>query len=411
MMAPRVSFPMSPIGEPVNPGAVKEIFARFAVSATAPVVPALGPNHHAAVLRPPPSRPRSKRTGATPKPQDCKAAHPADSNGDEQISREEFERYAESIWATKTPGLTVPPRLSRAARSCAAMAWAPKEIVCPDAVPTILRKRRRAPSSRGGAGKHWQAFLHGRADKRRDELSEKQARGELYHVERIVASRHDGTQLLVKWLGYSEDESTWELRSSFSEPDELRKIAEYEASLPRPAAATQRTQSQHRDLSADLSLAANRSEGAAAAFGASPRAMEMASLLMEPQHHRPEPLAGPGEEQCRFDAFSPNTSLAADLLSRSLHHSGAPQGILRGAGAEGQGDSLENEPVSLSQSSASTEEMEAEAVHARPTTEGALDLAMPCPLCRRDIKHAAADLDGIVACFPCMRAHVMYQGE
>ena len=108
MMAPRVSFPMSPIGEPVNPGAVKEIFARFAVSATDPVVPALGPNHHAAVLRPPPSRPRSKRTGATPKPQDCKAAHPADSNGDEQISREEFERYAESIWATKTlSGLTV----------------------------------------------------------------------------------------------------------------------------------------------------------------------------------------------------------------------------------------------------------------------------------------------------------------
>ena len=362
-MVPRVSLPMSPIGEPVHPEAVKGSFARLAVSTAAPVVPVLGPNDRVVMLSPPSSRPTS------------------------------------------------PPRLSRAARSCAAMAWAPKEIVFPDPTPTILRKRRRAPSSRGGAGQHWQTFLHRRADKRRDELIEKQAGGQLYHVERIVGSRHDGTELLVKWLGYSEDESTWELRSSFSEPDELRKIAAYEASRSRSAAVRQRTQSQHPDSSSGLSLTASLTEGAAAAFGASPRAMEIASLLMEPQHHRPEPVTAPSEAQCTFDAFSPNTSLAADLLSRSLHHSGAPKESQRGAGPEEQDESLENEQVSFSQSSASTEVTEADAVHARPTTEGTLDLAMPCPLCRSDIKHAAADLDGILACFPCMRAHVMYQGE
>ncbi len=325
------------------------------------------------------------------------------------------------------------PRVSRSARTRAAMAWAPKEIIFPQATPTILRKRRRAASSRSGAGKHWQTFLHDRADRMRDELVEKEGElhekheAELYHVERIIASRHAGSQLLVKWRDYPEDESTWELRSSFSHPDELRIIAEFEASPSSAAAAdhaekqqgqrdTNRLSQQH-DSRGDSLLSARRNAGAAA-FGASPRAIEIASLLMEPQHHRPEPLAAPGQEPCSFDGASPNTSLVADLLSRSLHqesdtsHGEAQEEeIRRETALEEQGDSLENGSVSLSQSSTSTEEMEAEAVDARSTVEGTLDLAMPCPLCRKDIMHAAADLDGILACFPCMRSHVMYQGE
>jgi hypothetical protein len=343
---------------------------------------------------------------------------------------------AKGLWSRQTarcrPAVSPPPpagrrsspprRVSRSARNRAAMAWAPQEIIFPEATPTILRKRRRAPSSRSGVGKHWKTFLHDRADRMRDELAEQETKlpekheFELYHVERIIASRHTGTQLLVKWRGYPEDESTWELRSSFSQPDELRIIAEFEA--PPSSAATadlagkqqsqENTNRSQHGSSGDRSLVATRTAGAAV-FGASPRAIEMASLLMQPQQHRAEPLAELGQEPC-FDGASPNTSLAADLLSRSLQQeSDASHGEVQQDGV--QGDSLENRSVSFSQSSTSTEEMEAEAVHARSTVEGTLDLAMPCPLCQRDIRHAAADLDGTLACFPCMRAHVMYQGE
>eukprot|EP01046_Picozoa_sp_COSAG06_P096779 COSAG06_NODE_42893_length_377_cov_0.920863_1_plen_68_part_01 len=68
------------------------------------------------------------------------------------------------------------------------MGWAPKEIIFPEGMPTILRKRPRGqPSKQGGAGKDWKEFLHGRVDKRRRELIESQGADELYYVERIIA--------------------------------------------------------------------------------------------------------------------------------------------------------------------------------------------------------------------------------
>lgn len=441
--------------------------------------------------------------------------------------------------------LTPPHTPNRSARSEAAMGWAPKEIIFPEGMPTILRKRPRGqPSKQGGAGKDWKEFLHGRVDKRRRELIESQGADELYYVERIIASRRAGTELLVKWVGYSQEESTWELRSTLSSPGELTLVAEYDAMHPQAAAAaviaetsdrlpwsdkesqllsrlveqegegswqqksshfpTKRTaralQHQWHRIGAQFqqhsaaesaggagghSLTASSSSssshgastepspgGGEAIFGASPRTMEMASMLIQRPHqqqHHQQPAAAStadvgaiagddGQQQGddgSTDAASPNTSLAADLLSRSLLHqesddSFGGQAAGQAAGAAGaaaassfssamssagrprrseslerstdshpyaaqqreQEQAAEDAPaLSLSQSSTSTEEMDEDAVDARATIAGTLDLAMPCPLCRRDIMHAAADLDGTLACFPCMETHVTHNGK
>jgi len=135
---------------------------------------------------------------------------------------------------------------------------------------------------------------------------------------------------------------------------------------------------------------------------------------------------------------SPDATLAADLLSQfetsheqetsqqhTLSQSEQPAAAWRDPGLDhhplhdpvsrtassGSDDSVQG-AVSLSQDSSTTDEMEPPAVvQARATVGGTLDLAMPCPLCRESIVHASADIDGVLACYPCMETHVAHNGE
>ena len=224
-------------------------------------------------------------------------------------------------------------RAAKLSRSRQAMRWAPRDITFPDAAPTILRKRQRVAC----AAQDWTSFLHARADKRKEELEEAQGADELYYVERILESRKIGSELLVKWKGYDEADSTWELRTSLAtEPGVNRLIAEFDvkhvgafqqASAPvakrspakrqrSPAAATAR-QLDHRNqgarlgelLSADAAVASGtdhrgwalapqfpgESPGGVSRWGASPRTMDAASMLIQgdpaqqQQQQQPQP--------------------------------------------------------------------------------------------------------------------------